>query len=133
MVQEPDFEKEESLPIGLDDIGSQILEIISRGLYSDPMMIVRELIQNAVDAHPETTVDIRTGSEDLYVIDDGEGMDHQGVVDAKKIAVSFKDPRINVGFRGIGLWSTLAAAEELRLRTSKRGETHWYHLVIKLG
>src|SRR5437762_13746335 len=103
MAEAPDFEKQEALPVGMDDIGSQILEIISRGLYSDPMMIVRELIQNAVDAHPETTVDIRTGSEDLSVIAGGEGMDHQGVVDAKKIAASCKDPRINVGFRGIRL------------------------------
>lgn len=63
--------------IGTMKVGSQIVELLSKGIYSAPWNSLKELISNSFDADA-TMVDIRYLPEEkkLVVYDDGLGMDY---------------------------------------------------------
>lgn len=117
-------------------IGKYILDSISLGMYTHPLMSLREYIQNAVDAIDdfrdangdvdkvpiEILVDGRNRS--IRIKDKGTG------ICAKKaqrilhdLGKSEKEPLRNRGFRGIGRLGGLAYCEELKFVTKAKGES----------
>ena len=125
-----DFLYEDRVEYTIEDIGSQTMEIISKGLYSDPFHLIREYVQNAVDAKPRDSITISIQGRDIFVHDRGCGLDEQRLNEAKQIGITSKNFAENVGFRGIGIWSALGVAEKLILTTSIKGEDKKRILVI---
>lgn len=125
----------------LDDVGSSLLEDLAKGLYK-PDEVIREYVQNAVDAHrlwssetgsqPEGPIQIEVRGDKISILDYGIGMDEQEVKRVKSIAVSKKpgaDVRLT-GHKGVGIWAGLSYFENLTLYTTKRGSDRAYELTL---
>lgn len=101
------------------------------GLYAKPLHAIREYVQNEVDVEPlPTVVKIRREPRELSIWGDGKGMDENDIDIAKKVGISDKDPADHTGFRGIGIWSGVAIADEILISTKKRGCPKIYYLKI---
>lgn len=118
-------------------IGKNIIEILTTGMYDNPLVIFREYVQNSVDAINQA---LEVGHFDS--IDDGEVHilidatnrrieihDNATGISSKKawnlltsVAASTKDRTKHLGFRGIGRLAGLAYCENLTIETSSRGE-----------
>lgn len=118
-------------------IGKDILELISGGMYVDPMAMVREYIQNAVDAIDEASkkrkyktkdaqirlaIDIENRS--IAIRDNGIGISAQDFERSMvSVGASQKIDTDARGFRGVGRFAGLSYCRELIFRTSFSGET----------
>jgi len=112
--------------------GKYILDSLSIGMYSHPLMSLREYIQNSADAIDclpngqhnasiEVVVDGRKRS--LSIHDDGIGLtSNKAKSTLLNIGCSEKDPSRNRGFRGIGRLGGLGYCDELRFITKSQGE-----------
>jgi hypothetical protein len=135
-----------SLPdeFSIDDVGSRLLEDLAQGLYQADE-VVREYVQNAVDAHrlwqertgfmPPGPIQIEVRGDTLTIIDYGIGMDFDEISKVKSIAVSKKREAIIplTGYKGVGIWAGLSFFEVLDLRTTRRGSSRMYRLVIRFN
>jgi hypothetical protein len=108
------------------DIGGEIISILTRGMYLDPKDALREYVQNGVDAHAkDISIKIR---QDLIVIhDNGDGMDKETMRKAIRIGISDKNPNKNVGFMGIGIYSSFHLCDYLDIY-SKTDQDLPFHL-----
>jgi len=114
-VQESSMEYDES------DVGVNLLESITLGLYRFPFNAVREYIQNEVDSTPRPDrIEIKISGRDVFIIGDGSGMNWNDVLEAKKVGISAKNPETDAGFRGIGIFSGIAVCREVVIDTRKR-------------
>jgi len=127
----------------IKDIGAPLLDSLAGGLYSK-LEVFREYVQNAVDSYvdfqkltgraPESVVQVWVDhfNRNLHVLDRGIGMDWNDIQTAKAIAVSPKlaRPTEFAGFRGLGIWSGLAACERMILTTTKVGVPSAYRLTL---
>lgn len=105
------------------EVGGELLDVLSRGLYSDAKDTLREYVQNGVDAgakHILITVD---GSQ-VVVRDDGTGMDDEGIRAARRFGMSDKSPQEMVGYRGIGIYSAFGICEEMSITSRREGMSH---------
>ncbi len=104
-------------------ISYRIIELFSGSLYSSPNKALEELVANSYDAGA-ARVDVllpgnMSGSNaTIWVIDDGESMDLDGLVDLWKIARSTKRERPGgrhnpIGKFGIGKLATYVVANKL--------------------
>ncbi len=127
---------------GIEDVGSTLLEDLAKGPY-EPEEVIREYVQNAVDAHrlwksetgtdPEGPIQVEVRGEQLSIFDFGIGMDMAEVKKVKSIAVSRKrvaDVALT-GHKGVGVWAGLSYFEKLTLFTTKRGSNHEFRLTIQ--
>ena len=117
-------------------IGKDILELISGGMYIDPMSMIREYIQNAVDAideatknrkyrtkAPEIRLVIDHSNRGLSIRDNGAGIPANAFERAMvSVGASQKMDTDARGFRGIGRFAGLSYCRELIFRTSYAGE-----------
>lgn len=113
------------------DIGAEIISIITRGMYPDPKDALREYIQNGVDAEA-TKISVKIRQESIVVEDDGIGMNHKKLRDAVRVGVSDKNPSNNVGFMGIGIYSSFHLCNKLTIY-SQGSENIPNKLVIDFG
>lgn len=114
-----------------DDFGARLFESITVGLYAKPLHAIREYVQNELDPYPKPTrVKIRLEGNRLSIWGDGKGMDENDVEIAKKVGVSDKNPHDFTGFRGIGIWSGVAIADEILISTKKSGSPKRFHMRI---
>lgn len=110
------------------DIGIGLLDSITKGIYKEPRFVLREYLQNAIDAEPmEIRIDVNGNS--VLIRDDGEGMDRTDILKARRMGISEK-PEEKLGFRGIGLWSGVAVSELIKITTSKERVGKKYILEI---
>ena len=112
--------------------GKYILDSLSVGMYSHPLMSLREYMQNSADAI-DCLPDIQRSApikiivdgykRSLTIHDDGIGIP-SGKAESTllNIGCSEKDPTHNRGFRGIGRLGGLAYCDELRFITKSQGE-----------
>ena len=112
--------------------GKYILESLSVGMYSHPLMSLREYVQNSSDAIDylpdfqhgaliEIAVDGRKRSVTIH--DNGIGISSSKATSTLlNIGCSEKDPTLNRGFRGIGRLGGLGYCDELKFVTKSRGE-----------
>ena len=114
------------------EVGGELLDILSRGLYSDAKDALREYVQNGVDAganHILITVD----GPQAVIRDNGHGMDAEGIRTARRFGMSEKSPREMVGYRGIGIYSAFGICEEIRITSRRQGMDNLVGWVFQFG
>ncbi len=102
-----------------EDIGAELFPAITRGLYRDPLDALREYIQNAIDAKAKR-IRISLLKDVVSVWDDGRGMSRAVAEKAIRLGISDKDPLHDVGFRGIGIYSSFVLCKKLEIYTKPR-------------
>ena len=112
-------------------VGVDVLNLITTGMYHNPLAIYREYIQNAADAFglsaapndDNVTITIDPAGRRISIRDNGPGLSHEDALrDLVPIFHSRKQRGTDRGFRGIGRLSGLAFAEAVTFytRTSRR-------------
>jgi hypothetical protein len=114
--------------VGNEYVGASLLDIVSGALYGQVLDVVREYIQNAFDAKARR-VHLVLRDDEIWIRDDGHGLDPAKLDQARMVAVSAKKPG-DVGFRGIGVYSSYNVADSLELITRPQGESGVYVLRI---
>ena len=118
------------------NLGANLLEILTTGMYKDSEVIFREYIQNACDSIDNArkvgilssdagNVDIEINQKDrsITITDNGTGISsHDFLRIMSSIASSDKKLGEAKGFRGIGRLCGLAYCEEAIFTTSSKGE-----------
>lgn len=107
---------------GVEDIGAELLPIITRGLYRDPLDTLREYIQNSIDAKTKQ-IEVTVGSDLVSLRDNGNGMVRHVAEGAIRLGMSEKDPNRDVGFRGIGIYSAFNICRKLEIYTRAVGDS----------
>ena len=116
--------------------GKYLLEILTKGMYSNPMHIYREYIQNASDSIDKAIatgvlaasdavihIDINSSKQAIIIKDNGIGIDKDTAqTKLMSVGASDKDGINERGFRGIGRLGGLAYASQVQFITSAMGE-----------
>ena len=117
--------------------GKFLLEILTKGMYSNPMHIYREYIQNSSDSidkaiesgilqttEAEIHIFIDDKERNIVIRDNGLGIP-LGIAKIKlmNVGASDKDGVTERGFRGIGRLGGLAYAEKVQFVTSAVGDS----------
>ncbi len=114
------------------EVGGELLDILSRGLYTDAKDALREYVQNSVDAHA-SNVHITIDGPVVTVRDDGVGMDFDTLRRARRLGASDKGVRSNIGFRGIGIYAAFGMCETLTIQTHQANATELLNLRMHFG
>ena len=114
------------------EVGGELLDILSRGLYSDVKDAVREYVQNGVDAEASKVL-ITVSGPRVTIRDDGTGMDYETLRRARRFGVSDKRPKVHVGYRGIGMYAAFGMCETLQVSTRRAGMEELFHLQLNFG
>lgn len=117
-------------------IGRQLFDIVTSGMYDNPLMIYREYIQNSVDSidlavksglicSEETRILISLNGHDRSIVieDNGQGLCNDsahGIL--TNLGCSPKEGTSQRGFRGIGRLGGLAYCDELVFETRAPGD-----------
>ena len=117
-------------------IGRQLFDIVTSGMYDNPLMIYREYIQNSVDSidlaiesglvsHESTQISIILSGHDRSIVieDNGLGLNNDtahGIL--TNLGCSPKEGTSQRGFRGIGRLGGLAYCDELIFETRTVGD-----------
>lgn len=125
---------------GVVTVGSDILEIVGIAMYSEPLVIFRELIQNAADGieralsegvlvEDAARIDITFDREarSVRVRDNGCGLKNE-VFQQQMLALgaSAKRGESYRGFRGIGRLAGLGHCSALTFRSKSQGDSYVY-------
>ena len=116
--------------------GKFLLEILTKGMYSNPLHIYREYIQNASDSidkaiskglicpgDAEVHISVDKAGQKVSIVDNGIGISSSiARVKLLSVGVSDKDGIVERGFRGIGRLGGLAYAKEVQFITSSAGD-----------
>jgi molecular chaperone HtpG len=122
-------EKFERVQFSTDDIGVLLLESITKGLYTDARHCIREYLQNEFDAGA-ATVHVSLDGRTVSILGDSQGMTKEGLLRARRVGFSGKDPAKEAGFRGIGIWSGVAVCQTLNVISKARGSSEGHYLRI---
>lgn len=109
------------------DIGAEIISILTKGMYSDPRDALREYVQNGIDANAQN-IEIKIRGNSIVIQDDGGGMDEETMRKAVRVGISDKRPSVDVGFRGIGIYSSFHLCDNLRIYSRSRTDNTPYLL-----
>jgi hypothetical protein len=120
MQSSPEF-----IPVTIDK--SHIITIGER-LYTESIEFVRELVNNAYDADA-TLVDITVSEDTIEIMDNGGGMDREGLkqyfnIGSQQKLYAPKSPIYNrdrIGQFGIGKFASLSACKRFEVITKKDG------------
>ena len=110
------------ITIKKSDIGGEIISILTKGMYSDPKDALREYVQNGVDAEADN-IDIKIRQNNIIIQDNGKGMDYDTMRKAIRLGVSDKNPKNQVGFMGIGIYSSFHICEQLIIYSKTKGQS----------
>jgi hypothetical protein len=103
-----------TMKVTKQDIGGELLSIITKGMYADPKDALREYIQNGVDAGADE-IRVKIRHDNITVTDDGKGMDKVVMRKAVRVGISDKNPKRSVGFMGIGVYSSFHLCDTLTI------------------
>jgi hypothetical protein len=115
-----------------EDIGGEILPILTTGLYRDTLDALREYIQNSIDAEANS-VSAAIDPSTIVISDNGTGMNANQARKAIRLGISDKNPIENVGFRGIGIYSAFNLCNLLEIFTKQKGSRAGSHIVFRFG
>ncbi len=124
---------------GKPKIGKYTLDTLSIGMYNNPLMVLREYVQNSVDAidalgpakvllQENTRIDIIVDGKtrSLKIHDNGTGVPaNQAWNILHDVGKSTKKMYFHRGFRGIGRLGGLGYCQSLRFETKAKGETSY--------
>ena len=126
MVYEPNFVSTGTKTGNIDvHLSYKIVELFSEGLYASSNKAIEELVSNSFDAganrvHVLFSSNLHSQDATIVVIDDGDGMDHEGFQQHWLIGISNKRKlselpkgRKQIGKFGIGKLSTYVLANRL--------------------
>src|SRR4030043_2094636 len=102
-----------------EDIGGELLPILTTGLYRDVLDTLREYIQNGIDAKAKC-IELRVDPDQIVIDDDGIGMNKDDARKAIRLGISDKNPVQNVGFRGIGIYSAFNLCNSVEMFTKHK-------------
>jgi hypothetical protein len=103
-------------------IGARLIETITAGLYDGNLNCIREYIQNSIDAGSKNIeVYFENGNKNLVILDDGSGMDENGLKNALSLGKSTKNSS-QIGWRGIGIWSGVSACMKIVIITKMKNK-----------
>jgi len=119
-------------PVHSEDIGGELLAILSKGLYTNPLDCIREYVQNAVDAQAKS-VTIKITGNSVVILDNGQGMSLEELVQARQFGLSRKSLTEHVGFRGIGIYSGFDLCNRLVITAKKANEANSHILEFDFG
>lgn len=116
-------------------ISHRIIQLFSEGLYSSPNKAIEELVSNSFDAgannvHILLAPDLRDPDAVIVIIDDGEGMNGDGlkrhwvIGESTRRGTSGSSRRKPIGKFGIGKLSTYVLATKLT-HISRSGDTYY--------
>ncbi len=105
------------------DIGGEILPILTTGLYRNKLDALREYIQNSIDAKCKQ-IELVIDPDTIMVDDDGLGMSFEEAKTAIKLGISEKNPKEDVGFRGIGIYSAYNLCDCIDIYTRSESDTN---------
>lgn len=111
-----------SIRITKQDIGGEIISILTKGMYPDPRDAFREYVQNGIDANANN-MKIKIRGKSIAIEDDGDGMDEDTMRRAVKVGISDKHPKSDVGFRGIGIYSSFHLCDKLHIYSRYKSKT----------
>ena len=114
------------------DIGGELMAILSKGLYTNPLDCLREYAQNAVDANADT-ITLKITGNSAMILDDGAGMGLEQLLDAKKFGLSSKSIGEHVGFRGIGIYSGFDLCRRLVIKSTRAGDPAIYEMSFEFA
>lgn len=117
-------------------IGRQLFDIITSGMYDNPLMIYREYIQNAVDSidlavedgllsleDARISITLRGQERCIIIEDNGKGLANDASHSIlTSLGCSPKEGQNQRGFRGIGRLGGLAYCDELVFETRSAGD-----------
>lgn len=117
--------------------GKFLLEILTKGMYSNPMHIYREYIQNSADSidkaidagvlkasEAEIHIFIDDKERNIIIKDNGIGISQDSAkVTLMNVGASDKEGVTERGFRGIGRLGGLAYAEKVQFITTAVGDS----------
>ena len=126
------FESLQRLPLEPRDIGGELLDILSRGLYSEARDAIREYAQNGIDAEA-SKIWVQVDGPRAVIHDDGVGMDWEQITRARRFGMSDKTAQENVGFRGIGIYSAFGMCDSLEIATHQKGEPEEFTVRFNFG
>ncbi len=104
-------------------VGGDLLRLVTAGMYSNPLILYREYIQNAADAiasrgKGSVRIKIDRFQSRVTILDDGTGLSPQEAAHRLiDVGHSKKDHSVDRGFRGIGRLSGLAFADQIQFTT----------------
>ena len=117
-------------------IGRQLFDIVTSGMYDNPLMIYREYIQNSVDSidlaiasglinkeSAQISITLKGHDRSIVIEDNGQGLDNDiahGIL--TNLGCSPKEGTNQRGFRGIGRLGGLAYCDELVFETRSVGD-----------
>ena len=120
------------IPLEPWEVGGELLDILSRGLYTDAKDALREYVQNSVDAEANN-VHVTIVGPVVTIRDDGHGMDFDTLRRARRLGASDKGILFNVGFRGIGIYAAFGMCETLTIHTHQANTPELLGLRMHFG
>lgn len=122
-------------------VGAQILEHLSRGVYSTPEMAIKEIISNAFDADAkEVTIDTKSSPGSILISDNGIGMDFKDfdenytyISKSPKSGKGEITPELHrpvIGRLGIGFIAVSSLCDTLVVSSAKKGEDTRFIAII---
>lgn len=124
-------------------VAAQIVQHLSKGIYSDPASCIKELVNNSFDADAKK-VSVRAKPEfgTFSITDDGEGMNYKDF-DKKFLWISRSDKRDSgpltssgrpkIGKIGIGFIAVSEICNKMTVISSKKGEEFKFQADIDFG
>lgn len=118
-------------------IGKDVLELLSSAMYTNPLSLFREYVQNAADAIDEAfannllsesegriEIEINSDQREIVIRDNGIGICAEN---AEQVLTAFGGSKKRGGsargFRGVGRFAALGYAQVLVFRTKASGDT----------
>jgi Histidine kinase-, DNA gyrase B-, and HSP90-like ATPase len=113
------------------ELGRQLLDVMTSGMYSDPRMAIREYIQNAADSidqarktgvyvseQPNISVVLDGRTRTITIEDNGTGLERESIDHRLgSLGCSVKAETDQRGFRGIGRLGGVAYCDTVRFET----------------
>ncbi|MBN1460045.1 MAG: ATP-binding protein [Armatimonadetes bacterium] len=120
----------------IGQIGCQLLNVVTTGMYSEPRMALREYIQNSADAidlaEEQGLLESGSGSIDIYldgqersltILDNGTGVPNADIGRTLgSVGISGKAGTLQRGFRGIGRLGGIAYSRSVTFETRSCGD-----------
>lgn len=125
-------------------VGAQIIEQLSKGVYSTPEMAIKELISNSFDADAtEVIIDSKSNPGSISIKDNGHGMDYKDfdenyvyISRSPHVGKDEKTPSLGrpvIGRLGIGFLAVSQLCDTMVVSSAKKGSNTKFVALLNFG